>query len=344
MNGFESYELTPINLREQIDLREKLGLVVIRKTDDGKTILVRSVDYTALDQTKSTPLPIANTDAVLGFVLDIGIKREKQLTLGRGFYAPYDLEPRQSNRLVTQADFDEALLEQITSSLNKRYQSGDPAERSAAIKANHLIEAYNDARLLYPRFHNESYLGLMRIIDAIGGTRGAEAFALTSATVSSVLNAEISQKISQVSGLAPRLQLAEEVFAARRRSTEAKIAEKMEKLDEHARLTFACFYSAYRYRNKFVHQGFPFPDTVKERWDPNSGMAYLNPVLGILRTLRYSPIGMSSEADWIDIHEVIGDAEEVAEFRDRLFKLIPTWNFVKCMARESLLGWIRAQS
>ena len=42
IDSFDSFELTPINLMGQIGLGEKYGLVVLRKTEDGKTILVVS--------------------------------------------------------------------------------------------------------------------------------------------------------------------------------------------------------------------------------------------------------------------------------------------------------------
>jgi hypothetical protein len=63
--------------------------------------------------------------------------------------------------------------------------------------------------------YNESYLGLMRIIDAIYGSQNRDEFALDSAEVSSTLNSDIFQKISQVEALRPRLDLATEVFNER---------------------------------------------------------------------------------------------------------------------------------
>jgi hypothetical protein len=267
MDGLDSFELTPIHLSHQIDLRGKLGLVFIRRTDDGKTILARTSNYAAID--RPTPATIVNIDAALGLVLDIGIKREKQLTLGGGLYAPHDLEPPQSDRLVTQGDFDEALFDTITSSLNAQYQSGDLSREVSSIKANYLIEAYNSARLLYPRFHNESYLGLMRIIDGISQARRALEFALAAATVSPDLNTEISQKVSEVAGLAPRIQLAQEVFEEQLRSARGDMSLKMRSLEEHGRFIFACFYSAYRYRNKFVHSWLSLPLHRQGKLGPN---------------------------------------------------------------------------
>jgi hypothetical protein len=119
----------------------------------------------------------------------------------------------------------------------------------------------------------------------------------------------------------------------------------MQKLDDAGRLVFACCYSAYKYRNEFVHHGFPFPDTVKESFgfDSNSGMAFLNPALALLYARRLSPIGSRrSDADYIDIHQLVGNLAEVSEFRDKLFKLIPTWHFIKSIAREALLNHIKA--
>jgi hypothetical protein len=347
INHFVSFELTPVNLNDQIVLSEKYGLVVLRKTEDGKTILVVSGDYAPLPEDQPTPVTITNVDAALGLVLDIGIQREKMLTAGGGFYAPHAVAPPvQSNRLVTQADFDEKLLESIKSTLDRRYQSGNSTMESAALKASYLVDAYNDARLLFPRFHNESYLGLIRIIDAIYGSWGGDEFALASAEVSPILNSDIFQKISQVKAFGERLDLAKTVFKKQLDSVKpAAVAARMQKLDDAGRLVFACCYSAYRYRNAFVHRGFPFPDTVKESFglDSNSGMAFLNPVVGLLYARRLSPTGSPrSDANYIDIHQVLGDPAEVSEFRDKLFKLIPTWHFIKSIAREALLNHIKA--
>jgi hypothetical protein len=51
---------------------------------------------------------------------------------------------------------------------------------------------------------------------------------------------------------------------------------------------------------------------------------------------------MGCEADYIDIHEALGDPDEVAEFSRKLFKLVPKWHFVKRFSREMLLAHIRS--
>jgi len=85
--------------------------------------------------------------------------------------------------------------------------------------------------------------------------------------------------------------VAEQVFTRRSNEFCPVKRERMQSLEKQVRLTLSCLYSAYKYRNKFVHQGLPFPQTVTQIFDRNedSGMNYLNPVEGISFEKRYSP-------------------------------------------------------
>jgi hypothetical protein len=185
-------------------------------------------------------------------------------------------------------------------------------------------------------------LGLMRILDAIYTTWHGDQFALCAATVSSKLNEEVYQKISRVDAYSVKLQAAVEVFderLAEARKKKREIEPKMAALDQNGRLIFSCFYSAYQYRNKFVHQGFPFPPVIKENLDPtgqDSGMAYLHAALGMSLTRRHS--FPSRGEDLIDIHAVIQNPVELTAFRDRYFKLIPSWHFVRRVAKQALMN------
>lgn len=341
MEQFDSYELTPFNLKEHIVLTQKFGLLKILKSDDGKLILVAYADYGLIDQAKPSPAKIANQDAILGFVMDIGVRRERRLTVGSGFYFGSPLINTQSDRPIGQKDFDQTLFEKITNFIEDNYQSGDPIKELAAIKTDYLLETYNNARLLYPNFYNESYLSLMRIIDAITKSRGASEFALSVAQVSPELNEEIYKKISTIPTYTIRLEISKALFDECLQSAQSQQqphAESMKQLDEAARFIFASFYSAYQYRNKFVHHGIPFPDTVKHMYDPSEdfGTNYLNPAEGMSHIKRHTPNGVE-EGDLIDFHSIVGNEQEVANFKDKYFKLIPTWHFVKRLTRKALI-------
>ena len=135
-----------------------------------------------------------------------------------------------------------------------------------------------------------------------------------------------------------RLDLAEQVVATRC-SENYFLRERIQSLDKQARFTFSCLYSAYQYRNKFVHQGLPFPQTVTHTTElaEDSGINYLNPAEVISLRKRLSPGGGVQAEDLFDIHSVVADTEEAAEFRDLYFKLLPTWHFLKRVAREAIL-------
>src|ERR1700720_3192472 len=103
---FESCQLVDFNIQGQIILSEKFGLIKLLRSEDGLLILVGDANYGRIDQENPSPASFANPDSILGFVLDIGIQREKRLTYGHGFYFGTKLTQQQSSRIVSQKDFD----------------------------------------------------------------------------------------------------------------------------------------------------------------------------------------------------------------------------------------------
>jgi hypothetical protein len=139
MDNFESYELLPFALEGQIDLGEKRGLIKICRSDDDHIILFRDSPFALFSTTESTPLGVADFDAALGFVLDIGIRRTKWLARG-GFYFGLSLVQPQSMRKVTQADYDGDLFDRLVSALDRLYQSGNAESESLAVRTNYLLQ------------------------------------------------------------------------------------------------------------------------------------------------------------------------------------------------------------
>ncbi len=338
---FESWKITDFNLNGQINLGNKFGLIKIMRSDDGTLILVGDAEYGVIDQEKPSTASFLRPDSILAFVLDIGIQREKMLSRESGFYFGIRLIREQSLRVVSQKDFDENIFEKIGFLIDSYSRSGDKPKETEAIRLQLLFDAYNDARLLFPNFYAESYLTLMRIIEAIGITRGGYDFASFAATISSRLNQDIYQKLNAI--YKDRIEKATELFnicLLEANQKGWKCYDKMVKLDIAGKVIFACFYSAYQYRNKFVHLGFPFPDTVKDSigLGDDSGTAYLNPALGISWTKIHRPDGLQ-EGDLIDIHQVVSE-EEFKKFKDIYFQLLPTWYFMKRFTREALLNHV----
>ena len=341
MNGmnFHAYQLTEFNLVSPI-LLERLGLIKIYRSDDGLLILTEDFTYEAIEPEKPFPATHARTDSVLGFVLDIGIQRKKMLTSGHGYYFGQELAPAQSTRGISQKDFDPELFERTVNAINAGYQSPDKQKELFSIRIQSLLDAYNSARLLLPNFPSDSYLGLMRIIDALSSSspgEGALEFALFAAIVSPQINEEIYPKVV---GHKERIDVALKLFdelharaqaSKRKRST----ASQMQTLPDSGRFVFSCFFSAYQYRNKFVHAGFPFPDGIKMAYGlgENRGTEFFQPSLGTALLKIRRPTGLQ-HGDLIDIHEVVG--KEGKEFKDRYFQLIPTWYFVKLITRAAL--------
>lgn len=339
----ESWKLTDFNIEGHIILDQKFGLIKIMRSEDGTLILVGDANYGIIDQTKPTPANFLNTSSLLGFVLDIGIQKEKWLTHGNGFYFGMELVPSQSKKKVSQKDFDGEIFQKIGLFIQNNYQSNDKPKEMEAIRTQLLLDTYNNARLLFPNFYAESYLNLMRIIDALSGAQGSYDFSVFVATASSALNEEIYKKLNAIEGYKSRIEIAIGIFdSCFKKATEKNWSCKsmMEKIDIAGKVVFGCFFSAYQYRNKFVHNGFPFPNTVKDAWglEEDSGTAYLSPGLGISWSRMNRQDGLK-DGDLIDIHEVVAE-DEVADFRDKYFQLLPTWHFLKVITRSAFLNKI----
>jgi hypothetical protein len=337
---FQAWKITEFNLQEQINLADKFGLIKIYRSDDGVLILVGDADYGLIDQNKPSPASFLRSDSILGFVLDIGIQREKMLTYGHGYYFGTELAQIQSKRPISQKDFDQNVFDKIGSLINTYYQSGDKHKEIEAIKIQLLFDTYNDARLLFPTFYAESYLSLMRILDSISHAKGRYDFATFIALISADLNNNICDKLKAVKTYKNRLIVAIDLFndcLKKAKDKKWSCYKDMEKFDDSSKVIFSCFYSAYQYRNKFVHNGFPFPVTVKESWglEDGSGTAYLNPALGISWSKNNRPNGLE-KGDSIDVHEIVG-AEMAEDFKNKYFQLLPTWHFLKSLTREALL-------
>jgi len=335
----QAWKITEFNLEGQINLNNKFGLIKIYRSDDGVLAMTGDANYGIIDQEKPSLANFLRSDSILGFVLDIGIQREKMLTYGHGHYFGTELTQVQSKRPVSQKDFNPDTFKKIGNLINTFYQSGDKQKEVEAIKIQLLFDTYNNARLLFPTFYAESYLSLMRIIDAISHARGGYDFASFVASLSNNLNNSIYAKLKALEAYKDRLNVAINLFNGCLTKANLKkwpCSNEMEKYNDSDKVIFACFYSAYQYRNKFVHIGFPFPDTVKESLglEEGSGTAYLSPALGISWSKIHRPDGLQ-EGDLIDVHEIVG--AEADDFKNIYFQLLPSWYFLKSMTREALL-------
>ncbi len=340
-NKYNSYKLTEFNLVDQINLGLKCGLLKMLRAKDGTLVLIEDSSFGLIDQVDPTPSRCCGVDALLGFVLDIGIRKEKRLTVDTGFYFGLPLIDSQSTKRVQQSDYDASLMEDLDSIIQANYQSGDSEKEALAVKAAHLIHTYNDARLLYPNFYSDSYLSLMRILDALFNAYRAIEFATAAAKISHDFNVSLYTKIAAMPGYSERLVAAEAVFSdcvteEGKRKKDSCISD-MSSFDKNDKFVFSCFYSAYQYRNKFVHWGLPFPDIVKESLglETDAGTAYIHPSLGISSIKIYRPGGLQDQ-DLLDMHCIVQDPAEVKMFQDRYFKIIPTVHFLKSLVRIAL--------
>jgi hypothetical protein len=339
---FSSYQLTEFNLSETIKLGSKAGLIRLQRSEDGILCLISDSNANIIDQTQVTKARISDPDAILGFVLDIGIRKEKQLTSGGGHYFGHQWINAQSMKPIRQTDYDEVLMEKILNRVDNDFQSGDTKKEIDAVRLQYLLKSYNQARLLFPNFFNESYLCLMRIIDAIVDAKTRRLFAFLGASLAPNAGLDIYGKIVAVGGYAARITLAENLFKrelADAIKEKAPYASRLGALPKHLQFVFACLFSAYKYRNEFVHHGFPFPDTIKDSDSTTAGGSYLFPAEAILILRHHNPNGVVP-GDLIDVHSFISKPQEAKDFQDIYFKLIPTWKYMRDIAREGLMSII----
>ncbi len=115
----------------------------------------------------------------------------------------------------------------------------------------------------------------------------------------------------------------------------------MKTFDDAAQVVFVCFLSAYVYRNKFMHAGFPIPASVKDAFgEDGAGTRYLPASTGLAWTRMLRDDGIR-EDDLVDLHDLI-DAKDLQEFRDTYTHVLPTWYFLRTYAREAILQKIEA--
>lgn len=345
MEELESWELTDFNIDGHITLSQKFGQLKMMRSDDGLLILAEYANYGRIDQEKDTPSSCFNPDSTLGFVLDIGIQKKKQLTVGNGFYFGTKIISSQSTRKISQASFNQELFEKIGTLIETYFQSGDKRKEVEAIRLQYLISEYNNARLLYPNFYAESYLSLMRIIDALSEAKGSYDFATFISKISPKLNMEVYEKLIKLASYKNRLAKAMTLFDSLLVHAEKEgwdCYNDMSNLDDAGRIVFSCFYSAYQYRNQFVHKGFPFPSVVKDNWgiEEGSGTAYISPVVGMSLSRFNRPKTGFQKSDVIDIHEIVGNKAQ--DFKDTYFLLIPTWYFLKELTKEAILSKVNS--
>jgi len=346
---FESWELTNFNIDGHIVLSQKFGHLKMMRSDDGLLTLIEDAKHGLIDQEKDTPTNFFNRDTTLGFVLDIGIQKKKWLTHGNGFYFGTKMIDAQSNKKISQSNFDKDLFEKIGDLIQTYFQSGDKKKEIEAVKLQYLINEYNNARLLYPNFYGESYLSLMRIIDALGGTDSAHTYASDYstfvATISPKLNQELYDKLKALAVYSERMEKASEVFTlvfSEAVKNKWSCHKTMSSFNDADKFVFSCFYSAYQYRNKFVHKGFPFPSVVKESYgvEEDSAIAYISPTLGMSWSRFNRPTTGLKEGDSMDIHEIVGNDAET--FKKTYFLLVPTWYFLKEITRLGLINKINS--
>ncbi len=348
---FDSFELKNFNCEDQINLDQEFGYLKIMRSDDNLLTLIEDSEYKKIDQSKTTFSDYFNRESALGFVLDIGIEKIKYLSRGSSFYFGTKLKNNNENKKITQKDYDKDLFAKIGNSFRKGFQSGDSDKEIQVIKFQNILGIYNNACLLFPGFHSESYLNLMRIIDTIADIKYGKGidFAIFVTEISDKINKDVFISITNLDALKNRVEVSNKIFNYQlkllvdnnnknKNIKKEKVIDTMNNFKAEDKLMFSLFFSLYQYRNQNVHKGFPFPDIIKDSFktECNKDVPYISFASGQSWARYNRPNENMKEEDFIDIHESLKSIKNV--FKDQYFILLPTWYFLKKIARQAILN------
>ncbi|MCK9352147.1 MAG: hypothetical protein M0P76_05160 [Candidatus Pacebacteria bacterium] len=338
-NSFDSWELTKFNLDGNIIIN-KYGILKIRKSDDGVIVLITDSNYLKLGKNNSKN-KISDPDSALAFALDIGIQKKRKLTTS-GFYDGGSMKNEKSNKVISSKNYNAGEFELINKRINSLFSKTET--EGDAFKLKNIFDIYNNAHLLRQNFYSESYIDLMRILDSLFSAINGVDFALKCCSVSAQFNKEVFERVNNGNTVGKeRTNSSSHVLKyildnkLNTKSNEQH-KEKLENMTEEGKFVFSCLYSAYQYRNVWIHRGFPFPIPMTytdDYFSLSMGQSFAR----FIRDTGYE------KKDLIDIHETIPKAipkgkrghEHEVEMWGKMYLLLPTWYFMKEIVRVAII-------
>lgn len=339
-----NYLLNLKNLKENIDLKSKAGLVCIRRAMAGsdEVILVADDRFNDVNQTFK-PLPL------LTLFLNKGIDIKAQITHGDS-YTPYPFDYEIG--LLDGKNYDEQKFEQFFSKLNALCKSKTTQINRKGRKIANLLHIYQNAHLLIPKFYDESYLNLLRILDAQAQIETSNAILFPNWIIKILLKGskkfmkKIFQDIASIKVFQiEHLPLAMKLFKSKKKEfSKPQFAQHItlsNYSEDCMKFLYSILYVLYEYRNKYIHEAFLLPHKIQARPRRNEleGLSYLDASFGESHMLTYDP---EKGSESIDVHKILRQTKKKGskkptgkDFQD-YYLLLPTWHLLNLIVRRVL--------
>jgi len=320
-----------LNIKElkngTIDLKGKAGLIKIRQIEDtGEVILDTDNTFNKVGSN------YFNVLSLLSLFLNKGFKIEKTLTFN-GFYLPLQLFPRSIP--LSGDNYNPVLFENYYKKINILCSSNITRVYQKGTKIKNMLSIYNNSFLMLPNFYDESYLNLIRILDFHRFPKNSDSFFFPDKTIrilSRRFVKEIYKRI-QKNDLYENhhIPTALKLFNKIQNQIRAKVVNYNLYNTDAIKFFYIVLYVLYQYRNKFVHDGFPFPGKIKYQHTGDlDTINYFDISVGESHITGYNPY------QGFDIHMGLNQSFEKEKGREfkRFYLLLPKWYFLNQIVRE----------
>lgn len=284
----------------------------------------------------------------LAFIFGKGLVTNK-LLMRENKYFGMDFGYRGRYLTLDKDRFDKTIFKKITDRLTSLDRSKSRKKRIEKLKLTNALKAYNDALLLHLNRVNEyaqseqSYLNFYRILDMFAVGDGAWDFAdKTVSELSAHFIKTHYQKMRRV-GLYKRhhIHISENIYKSKRQNLTKKVSNISIYDQSKAHRTFlVLLFSLYQFRNKWLHNGFPFPS--KQVSVKCNASRYFGFSVGESLPLKDWHRGLvHNRLNYISYEDLLQEIAPSSRGRprsafDKLYLLWPTWYFLNDIVRELL--------
>lgn len=336
--------LTNINKisNDFINLGNVAGLIKLQKVETGEVIL-----YTD-DNFREAGMNHVEALSLLSLFFNQGIETTSFLASDGGYY------PQKFNNypvVINNDGYDKKIFEEYFKKINKMCSSHNTNINRKGRNISNMLSAYRKALLLYPKYYEESYLNLVRIVDANRPSMKKDSNSwifphkaisvLPKRFVNSFYNKLIvaSEKIKYIKE--EHINVALKFFIKNKEFISGKVKNIQIYKESSFKFLYAVLFACYEYRNKYLHDSFPFPKKITSfhRDEGNKPLNYLGGSFGEGYCVSTDPFKS------IDIHKCLNISSENKKFKrtkrnirsyDKLYILLPTWYLLNLITREVL--------
>lgn len=336
--------ITDIPSDRYIDLKGKVGLVKIQKNRDTEEVIL----YTD-DSYMKPPLNHCDSMAILSLLFNRGIELTRRLSYGADYY-PEDINKfsvKLSKDHISQ--YDPELFEKVHNVINSLCSSSNTNRNRKGRKLVNLLSIYKNALLMYPKFAEESYLNLVRILEAQRNNGNTSAWHFPDKTIPLLPKAFISKFYIEIQKIdyfkTVHIKSAIKFFSRNSNIIKNSVKNYADYGKGELKLMYVVLFALYEYRNKYIHEGFQFPHKITGYYEGNGNepLNYLDGSLGEGFAVNTEPFESK------DIHKVLNAKLENKRGRKKrdyrsyeiLYKFLPKWNFLNQITREILFYHIK---